>query len=97
MQLNFQVRYVVNNETLCFRHSVLAAINGEEVETEVDDFDDEHNMVSLRCVTCDTNDSCYSENDSCYSEDDDNEDEDKQIYASPPSLTEKEHNIKTKD
>ena len=57
MHVNLQVRYIEDrdgdNWVLCFRHAVLAAMQrGATIETEVDDFDSEHDMRTLSCRQC---------------------------------------------
>lgn len=39
MHMNLQVRYSTDKDSwLCFKHAVQAAMNGEDVKTEIDDF-----------------------------------------------------------
>lgn len=103
MNINLQVIYSLkgNGSTLCFRHAVHAALAGQDIETQVDDFGGEGDMRSTSCHMClsDTFDEVFKEPE-VYVPDydyDDEDDEVEQTYEPPePVLTEKERNIKTK-
>jgi len=53
MNLRIQVRYYTKTcSWLCFRHAVAQALKGEEVHTELDDYDVEYYLGTTRCVVC---------------------------------------------
>lgn len=51
MNINLQIRYsTTSDHWLCFKHAVQAAINGEDVKTEIGDFSD--SMGRIWCEKC---------------------------------------------
>lgn len=57
MELNLSARYTLDTIEdgkiiLCFKHAVQAAIKGEDVELEVDDFDAPGDVRSTHCRAC---------------------------------------------
>lgn len=53
MYMNLQVRYSTDKDSwLCFKHAVQAAMNGEMVETDIDDYSSSHYMGRTWCEKC---------------------------------------------
>lgn len=55
--MNLQVKYRTDStrqypEWLCFKHAVVAALNGEDIVTEIDDFESEYDMRDTECSDC---------------------------------------------
>ena len=51
MHINIQIRRDVDNEFVCFRHAVLAAMAGKDVHEDVDEQSDQ-DMRSWMCMDC---------------------------------------------
>ena len=52
MNINLAVKYLVDDKIVCFKHAVLKSLEGKEVKTDVDDFDNEQYLGSLECTIC---------------------------------------------
>lgn len=54
MNINMEVLYSLkgNGSVLCFRHAVHAALAGQDIETQVDDFGGEGDMRNTSCHMC---------------------------------------------
>ena len=53
MEVNVEVRLSTSDKRwLCFRHAVLAAMAGEEVEMSVDDYSSEYYCGPTYCEMC---------------------------------------------
>jgi len=53
MELKLKVRFsTVNEPWLCFRHAIKAALTGQEVRIDVDDFGSEHYLGTTVCREC---------------------------------------------
>jgi hypothetical protein len=53
MDINLKIKFSTDTERwLCFRHAVQAALRGEDVKTEIDDFDSEYYCGSTWCAPC---------------------------------------------
>lgn len=53
MELNIRIRYSTESASwLCFRHAVQRAMKGEDVSTDVNNYDSEHYMGRTSCVDC---------------------------------------------
>lgn len=40
------------HQYLCFKHAVLRAVKGEDIEPEIDEYGDEYDMRNIGCVDC---------------------------------------------
>ena len=56
MQINLQVRFTLETNkgqiTLCFKHAVQAAVRGDDVQQEIDDFGSTGETRTLHCRHC---------------------------------------------
>lgn len=53
MNIRLQVRYSSQNDSwMCFRHAVKAALEGADVEMDIDDYGDEHYLGRTTCLEC---------------------------------------------
>lgn len=53
MILNLKTQFSTENYScLCFKHAVLLAFNGKDVEIEIDEFGGEGDMRSTLCQLC---------------------------------------------
>jgi hypothetical protein len=105
MNINFQIRYSLNknDSTLCFRHAVHAALAGNDIKTEVEDFE---NIAHTTCHLCmsDAFNEIFKEPEPHYYSDDNEEEDDDGNKEEPRNyikeavieLTDKQRDLKIK-
>lgn len=98
MGMNLKVRYFHDGTVLCFRHAMVKAINGEHIETKVDDFGKEKYLGKNDCETCQEKDNDWYDDDTeYYSQEPDIEEEDlKEVEQKIVEEPKPDYVIKTK-
>jgi len=106
MNISLKVIYYLEDNQdsiLCFRHAVMAALNGSNIITDVDDFNNEHYLGSTECHMClsDTFNDVFKKKEFHFSDDDEedeyDDEEDTELIPKPKSKLEtKGYNIKRK-
>ncbi len=53
MNLRLKIRFYTDKYSwLCFKHAIIEATHGVNVQTEIDDFDSEYYLGDTHCILC---------------------------------------------